>query len=331
MRLVIKVTPLKTGTSEPSGDAQLLECPSDVEPDTMLSFVSQRFGEVVDTAWTSTERHARLACGWIFATTAEDAGREFLCVPLVAMDDGSLRSMFELQADQRAEFEQLAHDGAVGNYTVVELPQRIYQPASVDRRSTQPPAGTVSAGGGHRHGTGRAGATEFPASWSDDQIIAHILSVARHPELPPVWQPNQRWRFRGARDGVEIVVLVERDGTVVTAWPLPGGRGVQQNPAWGRNADETQLAEAMKLLPSRFADRLETDDLEALRMMADVGEWAEEVNLLVATLAHEQRAVTDHERCDLTYLLGQFELAADQLELVPSAANQASRSPTPAS
>lgn len=319
MRLFVQVTPLKAGTPEPSGDSHLMECPADVEPDTVLSFLSQRFGDVVDTAWTSTQRHARLACGWIFAGTTEDSGCEVLCVPLLEMDDGSIQSMFELQADQRAEFDELVAYGELDNYTIVERPHRDYQHPSDENVDEKPLAGTVSTGGGHRHGAGRAGTTEFPATWSDDQVVTHILSVARHPDASPVCQPNQRWRARGIRDGVEIVVLLEHDGTVITAWPLPGGRGVQQNPSWSANPDEAQLAQVMDVLADRFSDRLDADGADALRMMAEAGEWAEEVTLLIATLASEQRAVTDHERLDLTDLLGQLGLATDQLEFVPSA------------
>ena len=36
-------------------------------------------------------------------------------------------------------------------------------------------------GGGHRHGTGRPGKTEFPSGWDDDKIIGHVLDVARNP------------------------------------------------------------------------------------------------------------------------------------------------------
>jgi hypothetical protein len=55
--------------------------------------------------------------GWIFVGTA--SGEELLCMPLVETGDDSLRSLFELQADQRAEFDELARSG---DHTVVELP-----------------------------------------------------------------------------------------------------------------------------------------------------------------------------------------------------------------
>lgn len=86
------------------------------------------------------------------------------------------------------------------------------------------------AGGGHRHGTGKPGKTEFPAAWSDDQIAVDVVDIARSPDEPPVHQNwNDRWRVRGSREGVEIVAIVESDGGIWTAWPLEGGPGVVKN------------------------------------------------------------------------------------------------------
>ena len=47
-------------------------------------------------------------------------------------------------------------------------------------------------GGGHRHGTGRPGKTEFPVGWDDQKIIGHVLGVARAPDDLPVFQANRR-------------------------------------------------------------------------------------------------------------------------------------------
>ena len=86
-------------------------------------------------------------------------------------------------------------------------------------------------GGGHRHGTGKPGKTEFPASWDDEKIIANVLDVARRPDKPPVHQEwNNRWVVRGRRDDVEIVVVMKTDGHIWTAWPPPGSPGVVKNP-----------------------------------------------------------------------------------------------------
>jgi len=91
-------------------------------------------------------------------------------------------------------------------------------------------------GGGHRHGTGRPGKTEFPASWDDQKVIDTVLDVARRPDRPPVNQDrNNRWLCTGMRDRVEASVIVLPDGEVWTAWPEEGSPGVVRNPRKGRS------------------------------------------------------------------------------------------------
>jgi hypothetical protein len=89
-------------------------------------------------------------------------------------------------------------------------------------------------GGGHRHGTGKPGKTEFPASWDDQKVVDTALDVARKPDQPPVHQDwNNRWLCVGTRDGVEVSVIVLPGGDVWTAWPEEGGPGVVRNPRKG--------------------------------------------------------------------------------------------------
>ena len=91
-------------------------------------------------------------------------------------------------------------------------------------------------GGGHRHGTGKPGKTEFPASWTDKKVVATALDVAREPDQPPVHQDrNNRWLCSGTRDGVEVSVIVLPGGEVWTAWPEEGSPGVVRNPRKGRS------------------------------------------------------------------------------------------------
>ncbi len=86
-------------------------------------------------------------------------------------------------------------------------------------------------GGGHRHGTGKPGKTEFPASWSDEKIIDTLLDVARRPDRVPQRQDrNGHWVTRGTRDDMDVVAIVAGDGRVWSGWPLPGGPGVVKNP-----------------------------------------------------------------------------------------------------
>jgi hypothetical protein len=85
-------------------------------------------------------------------------------------------------------------------------------------------------GGGHRHGAGHPGKTEFPSRWSDEACQEYIAHVAREPDDTPFWQPNHRWLVHGLRDGVDVKVVVNHDGRIWTAWPEPGGPGVVRNP-----------------------------------------------------------------------------------------------------
>jgi hypothetical protein len=91
-----------------------------------------------------------------------------------------------------------------------------------------------STGGGHRHGTGKPGKTEFPAEWNDEKIIDNTLDVARKPDKPPVRQDrNDTWLCSGTRANVEVSVVVARSGEIVSGWPEEGGPGVVRNPRRG--------------------------------------------------------------------------------------------------
>lgn len=85
------------------------------------------------------------------------------------------------------------------------------------------PNGTY--GGGHRAGTGFPGKSEFPARWSDDQIMHHISDVATDPASRIVRQQGQDVFVRGSRDGIEIEVLI-RNGEIWTGYPT----NVPRNP-----------------------------------------------------------------------------------------------------
>jgi Bacterial EndoU nuclease len=100
-----------------------------------------------------------------------------------------------------------------------------------DERTTHILHGDEDGGGGHRHGTGIPGKTEFPANWEDKKIIDAVVDVARRPDLTPKHQEwNDRWVARGTRDDVEVVVVVARDGRIWTSWPTPDSPGVVKNP-----------------------------------------------------------------------------------------------------
>jgi len=91
--------------------------------------------------------------------------------------------------------------------------------------------GDAAGRGGHRHGVGNPGKTEFPASWDDKKIMDNVHDVARRPDHPPIYQTwNSRWLVRGTRDDVEVVVVIAGDGRIWSGWPRPGGPGVVRNP-----------------------------------------------------------------------------------------------------
>jgi hypothetical protein len=77
---------------------------------------------------------------------------------------------------------------------------------------------------------GEPGNTEFPADWDDDKIASTVEDVARNPDDVVYQARNDRWRVTGEREGVEITCIVNPDGSIRTAWPNPGGRGVVDNP-----------------------------------------------------------------------------------------------------
>ena len=56
--------------------------------------------------------------------------------------------------------------------------------------------------------------------------------------------------------------------------------------------DEHELALRAYALPVRFAGRLDPADLAVVREYAEVGEWGEEIDLLLACLRIARRPVT---------------------------------------
>jgi hypothetical protein len=67
--------------------------------------------------------------------------------------------------------------------------------------------------------------------------------------------------------------------------------------------EDYELAQRAHALPNRFADRLDPADLATVREYAEVGEWGEEVDLLLACLSAARRPVTASEREELVALL----------------------------
>lgn len=88
--------------------------------------------------------------------------------------------------------------------------------------------------GGHLHGTGRPGKTEFPEGWDEDRVMDEVRSVTDSPGSKPVKRYDDNgndagWTVTGRRDGVDIMVHLNRDGSIWSAYPT-GGTGVHTNP-----------------------------------------------------------------------------------------------------
>ena len=116
--------------------------------------------------------------------------------------------------------------------------------------------GDADGGGGHRHGVGNPGKTEFPASWNDEKIINALLDVARQPDHSPGHQEwNDRWVARGTRDDVEVVAVVARDAEYLDWLADSGGPGVVKQ-SKGAVMDKYEIARKASSLPQRFADRI---------------------------------------------------------------------------
>lgn len=82
--------------------------------------------------------------------------------------------------------------------------------------------------GGHLHGTGRPGKTEFPPGWDEDKIADEAASVADDPDEVYAL-PKGGWQAVGVRDGVTIEVIVRPNGRIATGYPV-SGPGVRRNP-----------------------------------------------------------------------------------------------------
>jgi len=74
-------------------------------------------------------------------------------------------------------------------------------------------------GGGHRAGTGKAGKSEFPSTWSDDKTIKNLESVANDPKSIRTAGRNGRTIIRGQRDGIDLEVIVGKKDEIITGYP----------------------------------------------------------------------------------------------------------------
>lgn len=83
-----------------------------------------------------------------------------------------------------------------------------------------------ATGGGHRPGTGKPGKSEFPQGWSDDKIMHEISDIATDPNYISRVGRGGRKITDGNRNGVDIRVVQESNGDIVSGFPT----NVPRNP-----------------------------------------------------------------------------------------------------
>lgn len=154
-------------------------------------------------------------------------------------------------------------------------------------------------GGGHGPGRACPGKREFPAGWSDDEVIRQTMDVAMHPS-GTVELPAGTFRAYGERHGVQLSVVVSSTGVVLTSYPVSGD-GVVQNPLDGQRGQHVHLLQSLldALPPGDDEPRRSLDELMA------VGEWPHVVASLQAldTAWTDQQQADLHELADLTGVL----------------------------
>jgi hypothetical protein len=76
-------------------------------------------------------------------------------------------------------------------------------------------------GGGHRFGAGR-GKSEFPESWSDDDIVERVMQTAMQPQTARQQPDRPTLVAHAEHAGICVRAVVDRGGRIVTAHPLKG-------------------------------------------------------------------------------------------------------------
>jgi hypothetical protein len=75
--------------------------------------------------------------------------------------------------------------------------------------------------------------------------------------------------------------------------------------------EQRELAEAMRRLPGRFADRLPARTVEQIRGAAAAGRWEQAVDELITALRARAEAVTLEEHADLRDVLKALEMPGE--------------------
>ncbi|MCG7539172.1 hypothetical protein EXT48_18900 [Pseudoalteromonas sp. CO348] len=86
-------------------------------------------------------------------------------------------------------------------------------------------------GGGHGPGRGKPGKSEFPSSWTDDEVMDAISDVATDPESTVTPAREGRSKVRGKRRGIKIEVITgneQENGKIITGYP--NDKKIPRNP-----------------------------------------------------------------------------------------------------
>ncbi|WIY04555.1 EndoU domain-containing protein [Amycolatopsis mongoliensis] len=170
-------------------------------------------------------------------------------------------------------------------------------------------------GGGHAPGVGRRATSEFPPGWSNEHIISVVKDVANDPSEARWQQLNGRWRCAGERFNVHLIVLVEENGQVHTAYPV-AGPGVVRNADAARDPANPTVADLKENRISFFADsvltsladRLSPEQYTHYRTLLWSGEWEELADVLAAHAVKVGFAFSADEFSDFEKLLNSYDL-----------------------
>lgn len=116
--------------------------------------------------------------------------------------------------------------GRVSNWAFSEGADSEDKPSLLDPKGETHVLDGDRTGGGHRSGTGKPGKSEFPSGWSDDRIKGEISDVATDPASSRAPGRGGREVVRGTRGGIDIEVIVDPSGRIVTGYPT----NVPRNP-----------------------------------------------------------------------------------------------------
>ena len=78
--------------------------------------------------------------------------------------------------------------------------------------------------------------------------------------------------------------------------------------------EQRELAERMRRLPGRFADRLSARTLKQVTDAAAAGRWEQAVDELITALRVRAEAVTDRERAELHAVLEALSMPVERVD-----------------